>query len=56
MFTRRHFLVITPNDTFMVTASCVGEAAAVAQSEAIVQATESIHIVDTEYGIKEVLR
>ena len=51
---RRHFFVITPDDTFMVHAMDVGEAAAVAQSNMAVQAS-FIHVIDTEYG-KEVLR
>jgi len=51
---RRHFFVITPDDTFMVEAMDVGEAAAVAQSNMTVQAS-FIHVIDTEYG-KEVLR
>ena len=51
---RRHFYVITPDDTFMVRAMDVGEAATVAQSSMTVQAS-FIHVIDTEYG-KEVLR
>jgi hypothetical protein len=51
---RRHFYVITPDDTFMVEAMDVGEAAAAAQSNMTVQAS-FIHVIDTEYG-KEVLR
>ena len=57
---RRHFFVITPDDTFMVHAMDVGEAAAVAQSETV-QAS-FIHVVDVDHKIsktvygKEVLR
>ena len=54
MNTKRHFFVITPDDTFMVHAMDVGEAACVAQSNMTDHAS-FIHVIDTEYG-KEVLR
>lgn len=51
--TPKHFYVITPTDSFMVKAVDVGEAANVAQSLTV--QSQYLHIIDTEYGKKEVL-
>ena len=48
---KKHFLVITPHEDFMVWARDVGEAAAVARSECSVH-TSNLHILPVDYEQK----